>query len=136
MSCNISCCGQNAYLFTANLAGRNEVPKNNSGSYGVLRAYLSRDRKTLRFDLRSFRVPNIISAHFHLGYPGTNGAILKTINMNVCNGTATGFWSKCDSEQPLTDKNINDLMKGAIYVNVHSKRYPNGEIRGQVRWSG
>jgi hypothetical protein len=42
-------------------------------------------------------------------------------------------------EGPLASKYISDLMKlideGNIYVNVHTKQNPQGEIRGQLTHS-
>lgn len=32
----------------------------------------------------------------------------------------------------ISDKQIDELKNGKYYVNVHTKKYPNGEIRGQL----
>ena len=32
----------------------------------------------------------------------------------------------------LTDKEVTDLEAGMLYLNVHTAKYPDGEIRGQV----
>jgi hypothetical protein len=35
-------------------------------------------------------------------------------------------------EATLTAAQVNDLMAGKWYVNLHTAAYPGGEIRGQV----
>ena len=119
-------------IFRANLSGRNEVPPNNSIASGSVVAKLSDNEKRLNFVVRSsgYNTP-IISAHFHLGGPGVNGPVVKTININPLTGDASGSWTLGDNE-PLTSALVNSLKRGDIYVNIHTSQYPNGEIRGQL----
>jgi hypothetical protein len=56
-------------------------------------------------------------------------------------GTVEGTWTAADiigpAEQGVEaaafDEFVRALRAGAVYVNVHSTAYPEGEIRGQVR---
>jgi len=53
--------------------------------------------------------------------------------ISITNGTTTsGAWSSSDATQPLTDALLIALIKGQLYVNVHTTANPGGEIRGQV----
>ncbi|HET6272204.1 MAG TPA: T9SS type A sorting domain-containing protein, partial [Bacteroidota bacterium] len=49
--------------------------------------------------------------------------------------TATGVWRNTDT-QALTDSMVSQLLKGRIYVNLHTAANPGGEIRGQVGFGG
>jgi len=43
-----------------------------------------------------------------------------------------GDWSYADLGQPLTDSDVENLLAGRMYVNIHTEQFPNGEIRGQL----
>ena len=48
-------------------------------------------------------------------------------------GRATNFASPLAFVDTLTAEQVADLKAGLYYVNIHSKKYPNGEIRGQLK---
>lgn len=71
----------------------------------------------------------ITGAHFHKGEAGTSGGVVigipsANINGNVISGMITGT--------ALADSFVEDLLSGAIYLNIHTTMNPNGEVRGQV----
>ena len=65
------------------------------------------------------------AAHFHgPAAAGANAGVVLPLGNNPTSpitGSAT-----------LTDKQMADLQSGMMYVNVHTKENPGGEIRGQV----
>ena len=65
-------------------------------------------------------------AHFHRGALGQNGPVATPITL-VGDDAAAGIWSD------LSDKDMNDLASGKIYMNIHTEANPDGEIRGQVQ---
>ncbi len=65
----------------------------------------------------------ITAAHFHSAMPGVAGSPVETITFS--GNRATGTWNMTTSERA-------DLLAGRLYVNVHTTRYPDGEIRGQI----
>lgn len=71
------------------------------------------------------------NAHFHLGATGVSGPPVRGLMNDFVGTTAVGVWRPTDAE-PLTDELILSLIRGDIYVNIHSEAYPAGEIRGQV----
>ncbi|NNE46141.1 MAG: CHRD domain-containing protein [Rhodothermales bacterium] len=77
----------------------------------------------------------IVAAHFHNGAVGTNGGPVRTITGDFTGNTASGIWTATDGE-PLTPDLVAELMKGNLYVNVHTAANGAGEIRGQVFIAG
>lgn len=73
----------------------------------------------------------ISNAHFHIGEPGVNGGVARGIMSDFDGSTASGVWTKND-DQPLTKEMMAELIKGNIYLNIHTPDNPGGEIRGQV----
>jgi len=72
----------------------------------------------------------INAAHFHDAAVGVAGGVVKGISF--VGTTVSGTWTTADGTQPLTDALLRDLIKGKLYVNVHTSANPGGEIRGQV----
>jgi mono/diheme cytochrome c family protein len=67
-------------------------------------------------------------AHIHNAIAGTNGPILVDLVQNASNPNR---WDAEPGGQ-LTAEQINDLLAGKLYVNVHTPANPGGEIRGQI----
>lgn len=133
--------GGKELYFTAMLNGAQEVPPVATMGVGRFEAVLSKDQNVLLYSMRVEDLTSAVSAsHFHLALPGQSGPILKTIDLvpivgeDGVYGTPFGAnWSTSDPTQPLTSENVQQLLNGQIYVNVHTQNYPNGEIRGQVQ---
>jgi hypothetical protein len=64
------------------------------------------------------------AAHIHLGARGHAGAVLVPL-CTPCSTPATGTVT-------LTQDQITSVKAGKTYVNVHTAKNPNGEIRGQI----
>jgi CHRD domain len=64
------------------------------------------------------------AAHIHLGPRGTTGAVLVPL-CAPCSTPATG-------KSTLTQSQIDNVKAGKTYVNAHTTKNPNGEIRGQI----
>jgi len=64
------------------------------------------------------------AAHIHLGAKGVAGDVLIAL-CGPCKTTQTGTGT-------ATAAQVKDMLAGKTYVNVHTAKYPNGEIRGQI----
>ena len=102
---------------------------------------------------------NVTQAHIHFGQPFTTGGISVWLCSNLnppgatppgtpaCPpppATITGTIDASDvvgpNAQGIAPGEIEELMRairaGVTYANVHSTKFPGGEIRGQVRAGG
>ena len=112
--------------FTGDLTATAVVPPSASKATGKADVTLDTVTKKLTW-LITYKglTDKATAAHFHgPAAVGVNAGPVVPITgalVSPINGTAT-----------LTDKQIADLEAGKWYVNVHTAKYPDGEIRGQV----
>ena len=66
----------------------------------------------------------ITGAHIHEGAMGTSGGVL--VALNGVSGNRVNGWSL------ITNSDIQKMLMGTAYVNLHTTMNANGEIRGQV----
>jgi len=113
-------------FFTAQIDSSQCVPVTTSEATGTLWAVLDQATSTLTYHVTYANLDSAFTAaHFHLGAPGVNGGVVEPISFT--GNTAQGYW------QGIPDSLIADLLSDDIYVNIHSKKYPAGEIRGQMK---
>ncbi|MEP7321832.1 MAG: CHRD domain-containing protein, partial [Saprospiraceae bacterium] len=71
--------------------------------------------------------------HFHIGFPGQNGAIQIELKPTVLDSAGTSIqYLAIDNTFTLTADQIATLKAGQYYANIHTNQYAGGEIRGQV----
>ncbi len=143
--------------FRANLNGFNEVvggPGASTGSVstgarGVFRATLRGNPARLVFTLTysGMEGGTVTVAHPHFAQQHVGGgvfALLCGAPKPACptpGGTVEGEIRAADIFGPADqgveagafDEFVRALRNGAVYINVHSTNFPEGEIRGQVR---
>jgi hypothetical protein len=64
------------------------------------------------------------AAHIHLGAKGKAGNVLIPL-CGPCKSSMKGTAA-------VSAAQLRDIQKGMTYVNVHTAKFPNGEIRGQL----
>ena len=108
-------------LFTATLAGTNEVPPNASPGTGTASILLN-EAGTVGFYQVEFSGLNgtETAAHFHNAPPGVAGPVVFGL---LLGSPKAGVWLPSSAQAAA-------LAAGEIYVNVHSTLFAGGEIRG------
>jgi hypothetical protein len=132
---------QEAFI-ASNMTGAKEVPPVNSMASGT--AALVNNQTFIDYDLSVSDLYNATSAHIHQGKVGANGPIVVTLykTADPSPGLFGGYSGNITSsmlEGPLKGQQLSalvDLMSnGQAYVNVHTIKNKNGEIRDQITLS-
>lgn len=130
--------GAVVFGFTASLNGSQEAPPVMTDVTGV--AALDYDATTRLFSMDLYIVglttQQVTAAHIHEGPKAVNGAIAYDF------GDGSLWYASGDgirltvigAEFPAASEAA--LLRGDAYVNVHSVRYPGGEVRGQLEKIG
>jgi hypothetical protein len=147
----------------AELIPTNEVPAISSGARGRFKATIDRDNQTISYELSYEGLEDTaLQAHIHLGERHTNGGVSVFLCGNPPNvppatfpqppacppspATITGVLTAANIVGPAAqgiapsqggvnefDELVDAILSGATYANVHSAKFPTGEIRGPVR---
>jgi hypothetical protein len=147
-----------AIRLRARLSGFQEVPPKLTTGRGRFTAVIDPARTSVTFTLTYSDLSTpVLFSHIHFAQRGVNGGIMVPLCSNTPDGsqpracpsqggTVSGTFTAQDvigpgPEDPATDQgirpgNLRDVIRailsGETYVNVHSERWPPGEIRGQV----
>jgi hypothetical protein len=116
--------------FAATLTGKDEVPPNSSAATGQVTAELETTERTLayRATYKDLSGPATM-AHFHgPAAPGSNAPPVITVGDKAR--------LPIGGSVRLTEQEMDDLMAGKWYFNVHTAANPSGEIRGQLKEVG
>lgn len=127
-----SASASSTHKISASLRAKQEVPKqvvkapNAKGSFTGTIVQKGKNA-TLKFELSYSGLSGpATAAHIHLGKRGVAGNVLVPLCAGNCHsgmkGTAT-----------LKSDVVDKIERGQTYVNVHTAKNPNGEIRGQVK---
>ena len=151
---------QNIRALREFLTGREEVPTVVSTGNGEFRAQINDRDDEITYELSYRELEGAVQqAHIHLGQKGVNGGITVFLCTNLGNGpagtqpcpappaTVTGTIRPADVSPniPATaaaraqglepgefDELVDAIRAGVTYVNVHSTKFPGGEIRSQL----
>ena len=118
-----------ATTWTATLSARQEVPKQvvkKASAHGSFTATVVGNKLKWKLTYAGLTGP-AIAAHIHLGAIGKAGNVLVPLcgGKPACRSGLTGT-------APLTAQLKGAFKKHLLYVNVHTAKNPNGEIRGQL----
>lgn len=136
--------------FIAGLSGLSETPPRQSQARGAAALRLTPDGQGLRYRLLVRNIENVSAAHLQLGLPGENGPIIVPLlgqgapgeAANPPSGPADGViaegeFSAADLTGPLAGTPLAVFMtlvrSGAVYANVYTSQFPDGELRGTLR---
>ena len=111
--------------FKADLIGASGVPPTDSKGTGAAKVMFDSTSKELTWSVTFADLSgDATAAHFH--GPADVGATAGPVV------PIPGVASPMEGKATLTDAQAADLMAGKWYVNVHTIKFPDGEIRGQV----
>jgi hypothetical protein len=133
--------------FGAPLSGAEEVPARDTRARGQASFRLSADGSQLHYRLIVANIENVTQAHIHLAPAGANGPFVLWLYPDgapaqLIAGRSQGILAErtvteADLVGSLAGRPLADLVEhmrsGNAYVNVHTLRYPPGEVRGQIR---
>lgn len=133
--------------FTAHLTGKAEVPFVETLATGEALFQLSKNGQRMTFRLIVANIEDVTMAHIHLAPAGQNGPVVlwlypagppPQLIPGITNGIlSSGVVSAEDLVGDLEGATLADLagqfLAGNAYVNVHTTRFPGGEIRGQIK---
>jgi hypothetical protein len=123
-----------------------------SSGEGTLKLTLDKDAKLLNYELTYSGLTSVLQSHIHFGKNHVAGGIMVFFCTNlgigpagtpVCpaaGGTVTGQISASGVVGPAGqnvtagnfDAVIAALTSNTAYVNIHTTKFPMGEIRGQI----
>jgi CHRD domain len=134
--------------FRAKLIGFNEVPANNTAGHGRLQLSVSGTQMTFRLDYADLSGPPLV-AHIHVGQRNVNGGVSvffcggggKPACPASASGSISGTITAANVVGPVAQGyDPGDLAPvekairaGVAYANMHTAKFPGGEIRGQIR---
>jgi hypothetical protein len=113
-------------MIAAKLTAKQEVPKQvvkNTKASGSFTGDITGTELTWTLKFSHLTGP-ATAAHIHLGAMGVSG--------NVVVPLCTPCKSPVKGTAKLTKALLKDLKTHKLYVNVHTAKNPNGEIRGQL----
>ena len=117
------------YTATLNVGQETPNPKGTKGGTGHFTATYS--GTTLKWTLTfSHLTGPATAAHLHKAPPGKPGPVAVAL-CGPCKSPATGTITGETAAATITA-----FKAGQYYVNVHTKKNPDGEIRGQIKKSG
>ena len=128
---------QEPMTVTVNLTGNEEVPPVQTEAAGVAE-FTPMGMDSIGYTINATNIEGATAGHIHQGAKGENGPVVVTLfkydtPMNEVseNGTITAD----KLEGPMAGMEVSDLAaagaNGTLYVNIHTEKNPNGEIRGQ-----
>lgn len=124
LSADIPATLTNMVELKAVLSGSFEIPVTTSTATGQGKFFINTASNTLMFDIRIHNLNGVeTAAHIHGPASSTqNAGVLFTLPTGTIK---VGTWNYAESQE-------SDILNGRTYVNVHSNKFPDGEIRGQI----
>lgn len=109
--------------------GTQEVPAVTTTATGTFNGTYNKTTKVLMYTI-THNVANATMAHFHEAPRDSSGAVV--IPIAAATPTAPAIPNSISNTATLSPVQESDLLRGRLYVNIHSTTYPAGEIRGQI----
>ncbi|MBI3943388.1 MAG: CHRD domain-containing protein [Chloroflexi bacterium] len=115
--------------FTATLTGMEETPPNTETSSGFASFTYEMGTRELYYTLEVSNIISITAAHIHRGAAGVPGPVAYGL---YSGGGTFGPGHPLSGVVTLSAADEQLLLRGNLYVNVHTVAHSGGEIRGQI----
>ena len=116
------------YTLSAKLSAKQEVPAPKgvpAAATGRFTGKLVGNKLTWKLTFKGLS-SGTVGAHIHMGKAGKAGNVIVVLCPAACKSGKTGTTT--------VKKDVRDAIeRNGTYVNVHTKKNPGGEIRGQVK---
>lgn len=133
--------------FRGGLTGYQEVPAISTTGTGTLSLEIQGDQIAYTLTYSAIEGGAVSAAHIHFGQRSVNGGVIAFLcggTKPACttpSGSFTGTITAADVVGPAGQgieagsfaEAVQAIRAGVVYANVHSARWPGGEIRAQVR---
>jgi len=119
---------QNQSVYNMQLTGAQEIPANTSTATATVMVMLDRTTGAVTVTGQFQNLSSMATvAHIHgPAAVGMNANVLVPLTVTAATtGTESGSGM-------MSSTQMNDMIAGMTYVNIHSMTYPDGEIRAQV----
>lgn len=134
---------QNWVKYKAKLVGVRVVPPVNTSAAGLADVNIGIGNDWLWWKLNVTGITDPTMAHIHMGKKGLNGPIVADLlnsSASFENTTErmiiTGNISADSLQGPMENKTFADIQSAikakTVYVDLHTKNHPDGELRGTV----
>jgi len=120
------------------MTGANETPPNPSAALGTLDVYYAKNSKILSYKVTwQGLADTIVGMHIHglapAGYQiGIVQNILTTKNEALFPFRGGSYSGTLNVDGVVIKE--QDVLNGLYYLNIHTKTYPGGEIRAQIKF--
>lgn len=112
---------------TATLNGANHNPAVATSATGTFTGSVNKSTKVLTYSV-AYAGLTPVNAHIHRGGPGHNGGVIVPFAP-----PAAGYTSPIAGTFTFTQQaDVDSLLAGRMYVNLHTAANPGGEIRGNI----
>jgi hypothetical protein len=111
--------------FTVGMNGKQESPKGDPNGHGTAKITLERSKGKVCFRLSWHAISKPVASHIHLGKRGTAGPVLVPLFAGTAKHTGC-----VKAAKSLISKIARHPAN--YYVNVHTRQFPGGAIRGQL----
>jgi hypothetical protein len=121
--------GTNVAIYTMTMSGSQETPANSSTATGNVVVTLNRSNGSVSVvGTFSGLSSNATAAHIHgPADVGVSAPVIVPLQVpSATSGAVTGTAT-------MNATNMDDMLNGKTYLNIHSVNYPDGEIRAQIK---
>lgn len=118
------------------LSGAQEVPANASTGTGMGDVVYDPATKTITYSFTwqlGSAAATTTNMHFHGAEDGSDTKS-SVVVIGITGFTTASSGSMSGETRVLTDVEVNQLLAGKWYLNVHSSTIPGGELRGNIKF--